>query len=297
VILVLVLAVACAVASVSLVALRALAPRRETRATMARVAAYGVGAADVQEAPRARVSLTEPLARIGLRITPEATLDSLARKLGAAGLVRKTSPQGFVAMKTASALVFALFGLALGSSSGSVARSFVVVLTFGVGGFLTPDVLLNARIRRRREQILEELPNALDLLSVSVEAGLGLDASVARLIDATTGPLADELGLLLAELCVGATRQEVLRRFADRVPAPETAAFVRAVIHADQLGTSLTSTLRIQAREARARRQSIAEEKAGKAPVRMLVPTVFFIFPALFVVVLGPAVLFLLKAF
>ena len=293
-ILVLLLAVACAVASASLVALHVLVPRRSLRASLARAASYGGSASD-DATPQHAVA--HALARVALRLAPSTKLDAAAEKLAAAGLLRKVAPATYLAVKTVGAAAGVVAGFALGAAGGSLLRVLVLPACFAYLGFRLPDVLLTARIRRRREEILEELPNALDLLAVSVEAGLGLDAAVARFVDVAKGPLADEFALLLAELRVGAGRHDVLHRFAERVPAPETAAFVRAVTHADRLGTSLTQTLRVQAHETRLKRQAVAEEKAGKAPVRTLFPTVLFIFPSLFVVVLGPAVLVLLKVF
>jgi tight adherence protein C len=292
------LAVACAVFSATLVAARVLGPRRQVRAALAQAAGYGasVPAPAAHGDAAGRITVFEPLARAGVKLLPQGRLDDIARRLAAAGLVRTVSPAAFVAAKMLAAGVGALAGLTAGAAGGA-ARGVVGAVVLAASGFLTPDVLLNARVRRRRDQILEELPNALDLLAVSVEAGLGLDAACVHLVEATEGPLGGELALVLGELRVGVGRHDALRRLAERVPAPETAAFVRAVIHADQLGTSLSQTLRVQAQEARHRRQSVAEEKAGKAPVRMLFPTVFFVFPAMFVIVLGPAVLALLKEF
>jgi tight adherence protein C len=296
--LVLAVAVGCAVASATLLAVRVVTPRRQLRIALARAGAYGAAPAAAGDAVERRPSaLFEPVARIAVKLVPSATQETLARKLAAAGLLRTISARTFAALKAGAACAGAVAGLAVGAAAGGGVRPLLAAIGLGAAGFLTPDVLLNARVRRRREQILAGLPNALDLLAVSVEAGLGLDAAVARLVDATDGPIAEELGLVLAELRVGVGRHDALRRFADRVRAPEAAAFVRAVIHADQLGTSLTSTLRTQAQETRLRRHAAAEEQAGKAPVRMLFPTVLFIFPALFVVVLGPAVLALIRAF
>jgi tight adherence protein C len=124
-----------------------------------------------------------------------------------------------------------------------------------------------------------------------VEAGLGLDAAIARYAETADGPLAAELALLVTELRVGGSRPEAFRRFAARLDAPDAKSFVRAILHADQLGVSLAGTLRAQAGESRFRRQATVEEKANKAPVKMLFPTVLCIFPALFVVLLGPPVI------
>jgi tight adherence protein C len=169
--------------------------------------------------------------------------------------------------------------------------------TLGAVGFIAPDWILTMKMRARREVVRGELPDALDLLAVSVEAGLGFDGAVTKLTEHMTGPLTDEFSLMLSEIRVGESRQVALKKMADRVDAMELSNFVRAVIQADQLGISLARILRVQAADTRSRRQAAAEEKAMKAPIKMLFPTVFFIFPAMFIVVLGPAMLNIMQVF
>ena len=147
------------------------------------------------------------------------------------------------------------------------------------------------RTRRRRELVRAQLPDALDVLAVSVEAGLGLDGAIVKLTEHMEGPLIEEFALTLGEIRIGESRHEALKKLTERVPTPEVAAFVRSVIQADQLGISLSRILRVQAADSRLRRQAAAEEKAMKAPIKMLFPTVLFIFPAMFLVILGPALL------
>ena len=146
-------------------------------------------------------------------------------------------------------------------------------------------------IRRHifREEVQATLPDALDLLAVSVEAGLGFDGAVAKLTESMQGPLIEEFALALNEMRIGESRAEALKRMAAIVDSPELTSFVRAVIQADQLGSSLGSILRVQAADTRLRRQLAAEEKAMKLPVKMLFPMMLFILPALFIIVLGPA--------
>jgi tight adherence protein C len=132
-------------------------------------------------------------------------------------------------------------------------------------------------------------------LAVSVEAGLGFDGAVAKLTEHMDGALVDEFAITMGEMRIGESRQVALKKMAERVPAPELAAFVRAVVQAEQLGISLGRILRVQAADSRLRRQAAAEEKAMKAPIKMLFPTVLFIFPAMFLVVLGPAVINILN--
>src|ERR671925_429325 len=132
---------------------------------------------------------------------------------------------------------------------------------------------------------------ALDLLAVSVEAGLGFDGAIAKLAEHMDGALTEEFNLALGEMRIGESRQEALKKMAQRVDTPEVSTFTRAIIQADQLGISLGRILRVQAADTRLKRQAAAEEKAMKAPIKMLFPLVLFIFPAMFVVILGPALL------
>ena len=153
------------------------------------------------------------------------------------------------------------------------------------------------RTKSRREEIRCDLPDALDILAVSVEAGLGFDAALARVAEHMDGPLVEELALTLSEMRIGETRQEALRKLADRVDVVELTSIVHAIAQADQLGSPLARVLRVQAQEARQRRQAAAEERAMKAPVKMILPTAVFIFPAMFIVILGPAFLHLTELF
>jgi tight adherence protein C len=135
------------------------------------------------------------------------------------------------------------------------------------------------------------LPDTLDLLTVSVEAGLGFDAAINKVCEKMHGPLIDEFDVVAREIRVGETRRQALRNLGDRVASDDLRSFSRSIIQADELGTSLGRTLKVQADDMRIHRQLAAEEKAMKAPVKMLFPTVLFIFPAMFIVILGPAFL------
>jgi len=142
-----------------------------------------------------------------------------------------------------------------------------------------------------------ELPDALDLLAVSVEAGMGFDGAISKLTEHMDGPLAEEFALTLGEMRIGESRSNALTKMMHRIGTPDFAAFVRAIIQADQLGISLGRILKLQASDSRMRRQLAAEERAMKAPIKMLFPTVIFIFPAMFIVILGPAFLNLADLF
>ena len=232
----------------------------------------------------------ERLAALALRLNPKASAEAIGRRLIAAGLSQRISTSQFLAVKAALAVAGVVTGIAFGSTVAAIAVVFLTPLLATVG-FIGPDVILTFRIRERRERIRSELPDALDLLAVSVEAGLGLDGAIAKLTEHMQGALVDEFALTLGEMRIGEARPEALKKLAERVPAPEVSAFVRSVVQAEQLGISLGRILRVQAADSRLRRQAAAEERAMKAPIKMLFPTALFIFPAMFVVILGPALL------
>jgi tight adherence protein C len=141
------------------------------------------------------------------------------------------------------------------------------------------------------------MPDVLDLMTVSVEAGLGFDAALLRITERMEGPLVEEFRVVMHEMRIGETRAKALKSFADRIDAPESSTLARAITQADQLGVPIGRILRVQAKEIRLRREMAAEEQAMKAPVKMLIPTALFIFPAVFVVILGPAAIALAETF
>jgi tight adherence protein C len=236
------------------------------------------------------------LAALPLKLNPRTNVDAIAAKLVAAGLTQRVSTSGFLAIKGGAMVGGVLAGLSVGAIS-ALSVAVLVMPVLGAIGFVAPDWILTMKMRARREAIRGDLPDALDLLAVSVEAGLGFDGAVTKLTEHMDGPLTDEFALMLSEIRVGESRQVALKKMADRVDAMELSNFVRAVIQADQLGISLARILRVQAADTRSRRQAAAEEKAMKAPIKMLFPTVFFIFPAMFIVVLGPAMLHIMEVF
>jgi tight adherence protein C len=292
----LVLAISALAAAAYLVAEAATLPSRQRRVALRRAATYGrlrLSTRVERESFRERVlePAEQRLAHWVLRADPRASLDAVTAKLLAAGMGRKISPTKFLAAKAALAISLLLVGGVYGQSAGGLLGAVVGALAAGGLAFHVPDFLLSMRAKRRKEEVCRALPDALDLLAVTVEAGLGFDGAIAKLTDHTDGPLAEEFGLALNEMRIGESRSEALRRMADRVAAPELAAFVRAVIQSDQLGMSLGRILRVQAADSRHRRQAAAEERAMKAPIKMLFPTVFFIFPGMFIVILAPAVM------
>jgi tight adherence protein C len=276
-------------------------PQRRRHVALKRAATYGHARREQDEEivrfkERVLVPAVERLAALALRINPKASADAIGTRLIAAGISSRVSPSQFLAVKSGAALGGVLFALAFGVAVAPVAGVLLAPVCAGVG-FFAPESFLSMKIKGRRERIRSELPDALDLLAVSVEAGLGLDGAIAKLTEHMDGSLVEEFALTLNEMRIGEARQDALKKMAERVPAPELASFVRSVLQADQLGISLGRILRVQAADSRLRRQAAAEEKAMKAPIKMLFPTALFIFPAMFLVVLGPAVLTFTKAF
>ena len=242
--------------------------------------------------------LTQQIADVTQKILPKSDPNEIHARLMAAGLSRSMSPQMYLALK--GGLVATALGLGvIVALSGVMPAVLGMLIALGGGAmcFIAPDFFINSRVRGRREQMRSELPNVLDLLCVSVEAGLGFDAAVSKLSERMEGPLVEEFGLVLHEMRIGESRSAALKSLSDRVDVPEVAQFCRAIIQADQLGIALSRILRVQSHDMRIRRQLSAEEKAMKAPVKMLFPTVVFIFPSMFVVALGPAAISLLQTF
>jgi tight adherence protein C len=284
---ILTLAIAAIGGAVFFFAELATTPMRNRRNLVHRAANYGrLRTVTGKEMPRFRERALDPFvakaARLVLRINPRMSVEAVSEKLMAAGM-RRTSPTTIIGAK-------GILGLALGSASAPK-YMFLIALFFGLSGALAPGFYLNSRMKSRQLAVSAELPDALDLLSVSVEAGLGFDGAVQKLTEHMDGPLIEEFELALGGIRIGEGRSEALKKMSERSSSQEMASFVRAIIQADQLGISLGRILKVQAGDTRLKRQLIAEEKAMKAPIKMLFPTVIFIFPAMFLVVLGPAFL------
>jgi tight adherence protein C len=289
--------------AVFLVSEVATAPARQRHGSVRRAATYGKSrrstGSHVQESFGDRV--VDPLrlgvAKLVLKINPHASVESVSLRLMGAGLGRKLSPTTFLALKGAGAGGGAFGGLVVGGMFGGGTAGILFAVMGAAVGFMVPDTAVSFAARGRRERIRAELPDALDLLAVSVEAGLAFDGAISKLTEHMAGPLVDEFGLVLGEMRIGESRQNALSKMVKRVNAPELASFVRAIIQADQLGISLGRILRVQATDTRNKRQAAAEEKAMKAPIKMLFPTALFIFPSMFIVILGPAFLNFDKVF
>jgi len=215
--------------------------------------------------------------------------DSLRRELIAAGMYR-TSPRTLLGYRVLSALVLPILALWLGSGSFSPALAIVVAAASLVGGWMLPLTIVRRRARLRMKRVDREVPDFIDLLVVTVETGQGLASAVRVAGERLRGPLGDEVRLAVQEQAMGLSAHEALSNMVARSDTPALRSFVRSVIQGESLGVSIGDILRAVAVEMRKRRRQAAEEQAQKAPIKMLFPLAFCIFPSMFIVLLGPSV-------
>jgi tight adherence protein C len=238
------------------------------------------------------------LLNIGRRLTPTGQYEKIGQRLEAAGSPPGWDVNRFISVKVLAAGVGLLLGLVLPLvADGGVGLIVGAMIAAGGLGFFAPDLAVYQAAYTRREQIRKDLPDALDLLTITVEAGLAFDAAVTQVARNTEGPLAGEFNRVLQEIQLGRSRGQALQTMADRVELDELNIFVSAVVQADSLGIPIAQVLRVQAREMRIKRSQRAEEAAQKVPVKILFPLIFCILPALFVVVIGPAAVNIIRAF
>src|SRR5258705_8142456 len=248
---------------------------------------------------RLLLPIGESFTRVFRRYTPAEVSDRTHRKLVMAGLYPRVTSAHLLGLCWLSALgcflMMILLLLTLAQGSGASVRYDdplnILFLAFGAGGgYMLPQFVLSRKASTRQQEILLSLPYAIDILSISVEAGMGFDAGVGYTMRKIKGPLAEEFAKTLNEIRLGKPRLEALEDLGNRTGVDELKTFVTAVVHASRLGGSITNTLRIQADSIRTRRRQRAQEQAMKAPIKIVFPLVLIIFPALFVVLLGPAI-------
>jgi len=235
--------------------------------------------------------IIQGISRLLGRFYPANTANSIGLKLKRAGM-EDTSTEFFIGVKGFAALVGAVAGSAIVNLLSND-FTFTIGGAFGglILGFMAPDLYLSSKASGRSNSVLDQLPDALDLLTISVEAGLGFYAAVVKVTEKMKGPLCDEFKRAAAEQRIGKARQEALRGISERVEVKELQNFISAIIQADQLGVSMSKVLRIQSDQLRQERRQRAEEKAARAPILIMLPTVGCIFPSLFIVILAPAAL------
>ena len=230
-------------------------------------------------------------------LLPKSVLAGVEKQLITAG--EPMTINGFLTMvviATAGATGFGLIiVVAMGATIGLMQLGILV--TLAAIGFFLPFYIVSSRARARQSAIIKSLPDAFDLITTCVEAGLGLDAALARVAEKVQGPFADELSRSLRDVALGKPRKDSLKELGERTQVPDLIQFTNAVIQAETMGSSVGQVLRVQSDQLRVRRRQRAEEQAYKAPVKMLFPLVLCIFPTLFIVILGPAAITIMNGF
>lgn len=244
---------------------------------------------------RVVVPMLNSVAQFVARFTPQRSLESARHNLELAGNPYNLTASQFWAARAGVAIVLGfLIGLVMVVTKQDWSRLLLYPLLAAALGFFLPVIWLTSQISRRKNSIIKSLPDALDLLTVCVEAGLGFDGAMQKVTEKWKDDLALAFARVLQEIRLGKTRREALRDMSDRMEVTDVTSFVAAIIQADQLGVSIAKVLRIQSDQMRVRRRQRAEEKAHQAPVKMLFPMVFLIFPSIYIILLGPAVLMIL---
>ena len=236
--------------------------------------------------------MVQRLAKLGRRQDQGGMIQRIDAKLERAGYPGGLRGADWVGVKLMSLIAFAVIGFLLGLliGKGAIILALLFMIVGGAVGYIAPEFWLGKKISARSMAMVLQLPDALDLLTISVEAGLGFDAALAKVVEKMEGPLVDEFRQALAEVRMGRTRRDALRDVANRADAQPVSNFIGAIVQAEQLGVPIAKVLQIQSNQLRIERRQRAEEAAAKAPVKMLFPMVGCIFPTIFIVILGPAI-------
>jgi tight adherence protein C len=242
--------------------------------------------------------LAERFTVIGRRFTPEERITRIRRRLDLAGNPVGWDADRILGLKALAALVGTLLGLVVPPILGFGPLVTVVLIVLGCTiGWVAPSLWLYQIAYDRSQKVRRELPDALDLLTISVESGLAFDAALAQVARRTSGPVAQEFFRVLQEMQIGTGRVQAMRALGERTDVPELRSFVGAMIQADAFGIPISGVLRVQAHEMRVKRSQRAEEIAQKVPVKILFPLIFCILPCLFIVIMGPAVISVIHNF
>ena len=245
------------------------------------------------------IPLAKQFGNIALKFTPQNTLNEIKSKLDKAG--SETEPSVFLTIKMVASLgigggLFAFQNFGPNAATNSFLMKFLIPLLVIFLGYQLPDFMLSSRISRRQEDVIKSLPDALDLLTICVEAGLGFDAAMKKVAEKWDNELANAFRRALREMQLGKLRRDALRDMANRMQVPDLDSFVATVIQSEQLGVSMAKVLRIQSDDMRVKRRQRAQEKAQQAPIKMLLPLVFLIFPTILIILLAPAILMVISS-
>jgi tight adherence protein C len=234
---------------------------------------------------------------LGRRLSGADTPDRIRRKLDLAGNPHGWTVDRVVSGKILGAVAGLVFGLVFGLMIETPTLRVILAIGGLVVGFFGPNLYLYQKVHERSEQLQRELPDAIDLLTISVESGLGFDAAVQQVARNTEGPLAEEFSRVLREMQIGQGRADALRALGERTNVPDMRSFVGSMVQADSFGIPVAQVLRVQSSEMRVKRRQRAEEKAQQVPVKITIPLIFCILPTLFIAVMGPAVLSIMDSF
>jgi tight adherence protein C len=268
--------------------------RRPSAVLQAQLQSAGIVApprSDVTPGSRVMGQTVSGLANMASRVAPRGARERTAHQLVLAGSPKGWTAERVLAMRALLAVFGALSGNVLGQMSSSGPFRILVPAIFALMGFVLPGATLSQAVMARQERIRRMLPDTIDLLTISVEAGLSFDAALLHVRRTVKGPLSEEIGRMLHEVQLGVRRPDAMRSLAARTSVDELKGFVLAMVQADTFGVSIAAVLRAQSRELRIKRRQRAEERAMKIPVKLLFPMIFCIMPALFVVIVGPGAL------
>lgn len=242
--------------------------------------------------------LMESVGKSLIRLAPKEMISNLENKIIMAGRPRDWDVNHWLVMEAALVLGLPVLILLTYIQLRIDIKSIILVAgSAALIGLLFPNMSLNNKIRKRQSEVMKTLPDIMDLLTVSVEAGLSFDSALSKVAEKMPGTLAKEFEVVLQEMKVGKSKKDALYQMSDRIGIQDFRSFVSAVVQAEQLGVSLGKVLRIQSEQIRNNRKQIIQQKAMKAPVKMLIPMVVFIFPTIFIVILGPVVINLIDMF
>jgi tight adherence protein C len=247
---------------------------------------------------RVLIPIASAMASFTTQFTPQETLEKTQKQLVLAGSPNNITPPVFWVMRFVAMIILGVVLLILFVVTK---QKTLYIILGGVGGaalgFFLPQMWLGSKISRRQDEILKALPDALDLMSICVNAGLGFDQAMGKVYEKWDNELALSFGRVIQEIQLGKTRRQALRAMDESMGVSDVTTFIGAIIQADQLGVSISKILNIQADQMRMKRRQRAEQKAQAAPVKMMIPLALFIFPAIYIVLLGPAMVQIAKMF
>ncbi|MBN2469492.1 MAG: type II secretion system F family protein [Anaerolineae bacterium] len=229
------------------------------------------------------------------RLTPERQIDETRRQLELAGHPNNLTATAFLGLRIGATVIFTVLAFVIFVVLAPQPNGILYVIGAVALGYFLPSLWLKSQISRRQEHITKKLPDALDLLTICVEAGLGFDAAMGKIYEKWDDPLSTAFGRVLQEIQLGKLRREALRDMAKSMDVSDVTSFVAAIVQAEQLGVSMSRILRVQSDQMRIKRRQRAQEKAQQAPVKMMIPMVLLIFPSIWIVLLGPSLIILLE--